>query len=413
MRHVAALVVACAAVTSLPPDPAVAQGVTSPYLQIVWRYRAGDELGAVRAMLAEPTSGLRERARHDVGPLLCRTVGIEAWPLCSILAVEDHVRLRLARLWHAILPPATLLHIEVAVMAARLGDLGRRDVHRQIALDLIARQWAVATLRDGTLIPELGRWAGDGARLFVWALQLERDVMTVRNVLADELGPWRATPDFLLAAGWVEELLARPIGLRGQYQRVPRQMGATGRRSWMAQERQLRLAAAESLYRRAVSAGDDAEARVRLGRVLVLRAEGGATRREGAAGDRLDEAAVLLRAVRADAEPRYAYLASLFLAATLEQRGSHAAACQEYQRALGDWPDSQAARVALSRLFVLDGQDDWARALTTELGRLAGPLGPQPEGRLSAAEDPWFWYDYGQAWRFRRLLAEGKARFRE
>ena len=78
-----------------------------------------------------------------------------------------------------------------------------------------------------------------------------------------------------------------------------------------------------------------------------------------------------------------------------DARGDRAAARQRYQAALAAWPDAQSPVLALSRLEASDG--DWPAAQA----RLS-TLAPRAGGR---AEDPWWAYGFGQAWRIDAGLA--------
>ena len=46
--------------------------VTSPYLDVVERYRSGDHLRAVEEVAGFPPSGIRTRARRDLTELPCQ-----------------------------------------------------------------------------------------------------------------------------------------------------------------------------------------------------------------------------------------------------------------------------------------------------------------------------------------------------
>jgi tetratricopeptide (TPR) repeat protein len=211
-----------------------------------------------------------------------------------------------------------------------------------------------------------------------------------------------------LAAGWVHELSAREFVLRDAYLRA-RHLSTTGsRRTWFGVERERRLAAAERIYRDLLHTAPSDVPRVRLGRVLTLRAAGG---RGGGRASRLSEAERLLSQVaRSAGQDRDRYLAELFLAAARELRGDADGARAAYERALSRWPDAQAPRVGLLRRSMLDGPTAGGPAGAAAFPPLARAAGP---GTIGWHDDPWFWYDYGSAWRLPEEFLRLRRRLRE
>jgi Tfp pilus assembly protein PilF len=126
-----------------------------------------------------------------------------------------------------------------------------------------------------------------------------------------------------------------------------------------------------------------AEGHLRLGHVLLL------------TGKSEEADASLARASAETGDRRWRYLAEMLRADGADARGDRAAARRRYQAALEAWPDAQSPVLALSRLEASDG--DWPAAQA----RLAA-FAPRAGGR---AEDPWWAYGFGQAWRIDAGLA--------
>jgi tetratricopeptide (TPR) repeat protein len=117
------------------------------------------------------------------------------------------------------------------------------------------------------------------------------------------------------------------------------------------------------------------EARVHLGRLLLVRG-------------RLVEAEPVLEPVeRRSSDARQRYLARLFLGRLAQQRARPDEAAGFYGRALEVWPDSQAARLALSSSLEVAAGPAAARPL------VAASLAES--GRLDRAADPWWLYLFG------------------
>lgn len=132
---------------------------------------------------------------------------------------------------------------------------------------------------------------------------------------------------------------------------------------------------AERLFRRAIEVdGSLVEARVRLGRLLLLR------------GRNADAAAVLATAITKAREPAVAYLAHLFAARADERLGRLDAAAAHADAALALFPDAQSALMAKSHV-ALQGAD------------IAGTLDPlrrlSPDERAQPPRDPWSEYYLG------------------
>jgi tetratricopeptide (TPR) repeat protein len=364
----------------LLPAICEAQGVTSPYLQLVWRYRAGDTRGAVAAAAALPTRGLRERVLRDLGSHICDTIAGERD--CETVRERQRQtwRSRVVPLLRVAMPAAVLLHLHVATVLEFAGARDEGLVHRRLVSILLDRMTPV----ESDLEPAEAAAFRDIRRrahlLVTWLLQGDLAVSEADETVRDGLRAFPEDPDLLLGCGWVEETWAGQPYLDQRYaQRSSHASPAGGRTAWLTRERTFRLARAADCYRRSLAANPaQAEARVRLGRVLSLQ-------------NHPAEARAAFTAIRADAEPRHRYLAALFGAGMDDRAGNWAAAKRSYEAALRIWPGNQAARIALGRLLLRDGDRAGAAALIAALSTTPTDL--------DANADPWTWYHLGQAWR--------------
>ena len=145
------------------------------------------------------------------------------------------------------------------------------------------------------------------------------------------------------------------------------------------------LDAAEAAYRGALAI-DKAlvEPRVRLGYVLLRANKVSQARAE------------LTLALSQPSVPRLTYLNALFLGSALEAAGDLPDAVRAYQRAVAALPGCQVAGLALANAQGLTGLDDASR----ETAARAAAIGPE------TCEDPWWSYDYGQAWQLEELLRD-------
>jgi tetratricopeptide (TPR) repeat protein len=373
---VAALI---AVALGLGSPPACAQGVTSPYLQIVWRYRAGDTVGAVTDAAALPTFGLRARVLRDLGAHICETLGSSRD--CDALrrTAPALFRARVAPMLRVVFPAAVLLHLHTS---SSLGVTGARDaseLHREIVEELLDRMGPIEADLEPAESARFREFRRHAYLLVLWMLQSAIEVSDTEANLRQALRAFPGDADLLLVSGWVEETKARPAFLRDGYAVRSLSTATGGQRGWMERERTFRLTRAAAIYRQCLAARPAlAEARVRLGRVLLLQ-------------NRLDEARATLTSREAAAgTPRHRYLAALFAGAVDERALRVAAARTHYEAALRAWPTGQAARVSLSRLLARDGNRAGAAALIAAL--------PADPGRLEESADPWSWYDLGQAW---------------
>jgi tetratricopeptide (TPR) repeat protein len=341
--------------------------VSSPYLDAVARYRSGDYGKAVDEVTAFPAVGLRERARKDLLDLTCQVLcGTSD---CRRAKVEKPAEFeRVVEVWQGTLPAAAALHVDAAVALEVAGRTDAAEVHRTLALE-------IAEL-PGVPEPPI---AGDGLRrqvtlLSIWLLQLRFELAQIDPPLARAQQQRPGDPLVLLALGSLHEVRARPHAL------VEASEGRQGNLSaWRREERTYRLDQAADAYTRAIAADAGlAEAHLRLGRVRLLQG-------------RSEEAeAAFTHVATVTADKRWRYLATMFRAGTAESRDDPPAARARYDEALAIWPGSQSAVLAISRLLASEG--DWTAAQQHLAVFEPSPGGERPE-------DPWWAYDFGQAWR--------------
>jgi hypothetical protein len=192
-----------------------------------------------------------------------------------------------------------------------------------------------------------------------WMRQITGDLAELRRQLAAARNEFFSDPGIAMAEGCLEEAAASP---RAVHQ-------ASVRRA---------LARAVAHYERALSLDPQfAEARMRLGFALL---------RLGRADDAYRE---LHRAENDAREARVAYLARLFLGSLHEHTGRLGDAIAAYRDARASGPRCQVAAVALSHALYRAGD----RIGAADMAREAGASDP------AACEDPWWSYDYGQAWK--------------
>jgi tetratricopeptide (TPR) repeat protein len=354
--------------------------VTSPYLDVVERYRSGDHLRAVEEVIGFPISGVRERARRDLNGLPCQLLT----GLADCAKARQQKPLEFARVidvWTATLPAAAALHAEAGITAQKTGRLDAAAVHHRLALELSDMLVALVPATVAGLA-ERAAVRRQVWLLSIWLLQLRLDLKELEMLLLKARQAFPGDALVLLASGAYHEVQARP------YLLLEASEGRQGNlAAWRREERTWRLKNAADGYREAITVDATlAEARLRLGRVLAL---------EG----RLDEAHIeLARAAELTSDARWRYLASLFRAAAYEAGGKADAAQPAYRAALELWPASQAARMGLSRSHAERG--DWAEA-RRELDGL-----PPPGTELADRADPWWAYDFGQAWRLESGIVE-------
>jgi tetratricopeptide (TPR) repeat protein len=394
MRLLPAVAIVVAAL--LVPAAAHAQAsVSTPYLDMVARYRAGDHLKAIAEMSAQPTNGLGNRARKDLRDLTCQVLcGIAD---CKRARAEKPAEFeRVIEAWTDSMPAAAALHVETALQAQADHRRDVAEAHRGLALELVdlmetelakpaASAPAEAPRPDSrgftgqtvtTPDTRIARRAQTGqlvTLLSVWLLQLRGELAPIQAPLARAQQRFPQDPFVALAVGSLHEVHAMPHAL------VEASAGRQGNlEKWRQEERAFRLQQALAAYRQAIALDAAlAEAHLRLGHVLQL------------TGNPDEAEAALAKVSETTTDKRWRYLAEMFRADLAESRGDVAAARRHYAAALEHWSAAQAPILALSRLSASEG--DWPAAKA----RLAS-LEPQNGGRF---EDPWWAYPFGQAWR--------------
>jgi tetratricopeptide (TPR) repeat protein len=351
--------------------------VTSPYLDIVERYRSGDHARAIDELKGIAVTGIRDRARRDLTELPCQVLtGIAD---CARAREQKPAEFdRVIEVWTTTLPVAAALHMDAAVTMLKADRHEESVVQQRTALDLAdlvltAIPNSVAGLRERTEVRR-AIWL-----LSAWFLQLRLDHKDLEMLLTRARQTFAGDALVRLGSGSFHEVQARP------YLLLESSEGRQGNlAAWRLEERTWRLKSAEASYREAIQLDPKlAEAHLRLGRVLALQG-------------RRDEAHVALaRAAELTTDARWLYLAILFRAAAYEAAGDTTAAEPSYRGALAVWPTSHAARMGLSRIRADRGAWDEARTELEGIGLTT------PE-----SDDPWWAYDFGQAWRIESGLAD-------
>ncbi|HEY8548543.1 MAG TPA: tetratricopeptide repeat protein [Vicinamibacterales bacterium] len=359
--------------------PGLQLRVSSPYLDVVSRYRSGDHLKAVEELGGFPTVGLRDRARRDLLDLTCQILcGTRD---CGRARAEKPDEFeRVLEVWTGALPAAAALHIEAAVAAQIAGREEAADVHRALALEIGG--WMEEQLKDLPAAGETAALRRQVALLEIWLLQIRLEPGQLDAPLARAQQQYPGDPLVQLAIGSLHEVRARPYAL------VEASEGRPGNvEAWRREERAFQLERAAAAYRDVIARDPGlAEAHLRLGRVLMLQ------------GDRNGAETAFARVPESTEDRRWRYLAAMFRAAAAEEQDDREGTRARYEEALAIWPQSQSAQLAISRLLASHG--DWEGARQ----RLA-VLAPS-EPSASPAEDPWWAYDFGQAWRIESGLAE-------
>lgn len=393
-RLLSAAVLLLAGVLAAPVPAGAQVSVTSPYLDIVARYRSGDHEKAVADMAVFPIAGLRDRARKDLRDLTCQVLcGTADCRRARAEKPEEFARVLEA--WGASMPAAAALHIDTAIASQAADRPDVADAHRALALELVDVMEAElgapppkttpARITDGPAFsgptatgpdPNIARRAQASqlvTLLSVWLLQLRGELPAIQAPLARAQQRFPDDPFVALAVGSLHEAHAAPHVL------VEGSVGRQGNlEKWRQEERAFRLDQALGAYRKAIALDPElAEAHLRMGRVLL------------AMGRPAEAEAAFTRVPESTADKRWRYLAEMFRADAADARGDRAEARARYDAALQVWPEAQSPSIALSRMAATDGE--W----TAAQARLEA-LVPRAGGR---AEDPWWAYGFGQAWR--------------
>ena len=326
----------------------------SNYWELVEAYGQGRRAEAVAELMRWDSARVRSEARR-------------------LLTIESENSLR----------TAVLLHTD-----ALLNDAPPEE-HFRVARD------AVEKLRR-----RLGTPPDEGARRFClgwyvvatgYLLFYGQDPRLAERLLD---GPWQDA-EVLLAQGSILE--ARFDNPPAFYRRDP---GELNEEAWSAEpplrERpEVLLSRAERNYRAALAQKPSCiEARLRLGRVLLLQGKNEAAFAE------------LQMAHREAGSAHLRYLALLFMGVAHEESKTFEAALQAYEAAAREYPTSQASRLARANVLQALGRLDEARI---EARQIFG----QPRTAVQGAGlDPWWFYRAAQFWETERWMDELRAMMR-
>jgi len=308
------------------------QGATTPYGEAIDLFRRGDE----------------ELAVNQLARIMFDEIIRERDALFRTLDSKDREEAERAA---ATIRGAVMLHTARAFAALARGNDGEFRYQLQAAGTYVTRLRS----RDHRA-PFVQKWP-----LVVLAtLHQGRQVRTAKEFGEHARDPGGDSAELLLALGATEEMAWRinheddvDPGVKGD------------------------LKTAERHYRQAlILSPTEIEARLRLGRVLVLRDDA--------------EGMKVLGQIDQRAEMPYQYLARLFEGETLEKRGDMAEAERRYTMAASIVPTAQSAYVALAHLRHARG----ARAEAADDVRSSARARDVPD-----TADPWFWYSRGMAWR--------------
>ncbi len=155
------------------------------------------------------------------------------------------------------------------------------------------------------------------------------------------------------------------------------------------------LQVADRAFRAALSAAPDLdEARVRLGRVLLLQSKP-------------DDALETFRPVRDRLDRGFAYLVRMFEGEAYEQRSDASRAQESYAAAHDMMPHAESAIVALGNLAFARGRRVEALDILKRLNDAsAAGTSKDPWVWRAQGADPWGWYHFGTNWRFPTYLAK-------
>jgi hypothetical protein len=353
------------------------------------------------------------RQLHRLQVLACAAAGIVNERACVELKAPfelDADLLRLAERARAsraggddnyVLRRGALLHTDVAMLTTRpSGPIGAEGMPgpqqitvwfsdgREKGLDHNASHWELARWLLDRVSPALGRdsmvrtWYGaTGA----WMQSRDyHDLAHLRQ--ARRLFPNDA--DILFLSGCEHEAFA------GAGIQAARAAGLPAGFRFEVRSDRAELGEAERFFRRALSLNPGlTEARLRLGRVLLLRG-------------RHKEAADELRQAYASVDDDLLrYYSALFLGAAEEALGNHERAAESYARAADLYPTAQSPHLALSALARRRGDREGA---LREIQRVFDLPATGPE-----RQDPWWTYLVAQARNADRRLEELRRPFLE
>ncbi len=370
---------ACVLLSLLAGPPAIAQPGTpqaTAYLSLLQRYESGDYEGAAKTALT-----LNPAAAHELGRLvIIEDIKDQMVLLQRLKAATPEAptgdrlnQLRRERLRR--LKLSLLVHTEAALRVTAPGPLGDQ---------LTLARGLVTLLRD--LVKD--EWEGHEGFVRDWYLVVASHLQAadqpryLKEHVTSGLGLFGDDPELLLARGSISEgeadisvvdrSLARDIYTSDFIQRWRQFMTAAGGDYKQAERHQ----------------PDLHEATLRWGRI------------NSHLGDRKAARRALVSVASSEAPVRLKYLARIFLGELSEAEQQPAAAVDEYNAAHDLIPTAQAPMLALSQLCDATAQPDCARRWLSQSMAATGP------GQL----DPWWDYQFGQAWLGDQRLATFRAR---
>jgi tetratricopeptide (TPR) repeat protein len=356
--------------TSVQTPPAIPSAreplsLSTSYLDIVARYRAGEFDDAVEALASHHEAHTPAFVTEQLAPLAMAS--------------------------SPVLPAAAGLHLETGHAALQKGD-------EECGLGHLLAAQTIVDSEGWTAVP---KEMPDRAALYdrvrreiylgiIFTLQQHQQFEMLLPLLERAHQQFPKDADVLLALGTLNELRATAIMLRRVEIPAKQNPGA----SWRRQQRREYLDKAAGHFRDALKIDPAlAEARVRLGRVLKERGKLPEARREL-------EAAVASVAASPSPSMFVHYLGTLFLGETIESQGDLAGASARYREAVTHWPECQSAHLASSRAFEAMGDRQAARAALQLLWRAEADR---------KCLDPWWQYNAGQSWRMRGLVEDLRA----
>jgi hypothetical protein len=324
----------------------------------------GDRL-ASGAGLDPDLSAYREIVhRYRSGAVAEAVASVTSWPGERLVRTARRLRSRDPAVkqidpWDiAELDAASLLHLEVAV--AHPGQRGTEALHLQIVRE---------DLRTLRRLDPFSPLTADLHLALALYLQGQLRLEDLESFFG-EIGTTLASHGrLLLAQATLHEVLAS------------RRL-APARSARLAPGAEESLETAERVLREALAAAPRlSEARLRLGHVVVQRG-------------RIDEGLALLHTARQESEePTDRYFAELFTGQAQVLAGRTDLAERAFEAALAECPCGQAAAVARAHLAFRERRYDEVRDL------VAAALRP-----ADGCDDPWAFYDYGQANRLGELI---------
>jgi tetratricopeptide (TPR) repeat protein len=272
-----------------------------------------------------------------------------------------------------VLKQGAILHTDIAVLRLETGSYLDSVDYTWIFLDgrVIAQPKKIHWEYARRLIDSVNPSPRRDAMVRQWYtattayMQSRRLLVYSKENLKEALDLFPSDEQILLYAGAQHETWASPIN---QNALLPRGGGV----SYGSKESELKKA--RKLYRKALSVNPDfAEARLRLGRVLLLLGK------SGEAAEELSKATALIQ------DPQLSYYNALYLGRALALQSRRDEARNQYDYAAKLYPTAQSPLLALSHLAQIDDDAEGAIAAVQSVFEL--PLGNMRE------DDPWWIYD--------------------